>query len=204
MRTRFITAYTPDFEARAMALVESGAAHGWQIEAIPYDVDYGDWLLNMRHRPRIVLNELAKGRPVMWIDADSTIIGPCDELTVETMEAVADFAGCTLEPNALRNRRYRGMPQFWNDTELARHVCRRYAELSEQDVDCDDEWFLEAARLEAPDDVRWGIFGDLSCWVPGCHPMPPPDDVLILTKSSGRNPFRADGTRRSGRWKCYS
>ena len=81
MKPLFISYYTPDYKARALALMRSLRRHGLDFEVEPIE-EKGSWQADSQFKAKFIWEKMAqhydhtlcKGRPLVWIDADAEVL----------------------------------------------------------------------------------------------------------------------------------
>lgn len=144
-----VTGFTMEYYSHAESLAKDALCQGWPIHRYNY-ADRGSWIQNVAAKPDVVYAALTLlRRPVLWVDADSTILKGPDPEFWEGFRDV-DVAG-PLVTGERRDRKYYVGCLFFNWTEEAAHVARLWARACEtQSEPIGDEVGLEEARRRTP------------------------------------------------------
>lgn len=110
-----VSFYTPEYESELPTFIESLKKWEMEHELTPIK-NRGGWRANVGYKPEFLIKELKRhGRPVLFIDVDAIVEGPCDLL--RDIEEDYDFAGrFTLQPKPYNRpgatQPYRGNRHF--------------------------------------------------------------------------------------------
>lgn len=167
MRPILVTGHTPDYAEAAELLAMQVEAFGEEILIVPYE-DRGSWMRNIRAKADCLVRARAMfDRPLIWIDADSTMHrGLPSEDWIRWGEDY-DFSGPLVAFD--RPRKYYVGCLYFNNTAAGDALLIRWWQLCEADTDETgegDEHWLEHARLEREKDTRWGIMPVSYAWLP--------------------------------------
>jgi len=162
-----VTGYTPAYEEAAMILQMQAVTFGDDILLVPYE-DRGSWMRNIRAKADCLMSATRLfDRPVMWVDADSTMCRSVPEDDWSWFSEHYDFAGPLVRYK--RPRKYYVGCLFFNNTTVGAALLRRWWNLCERDTDEvgeSDEHWLEYARQELEGIVRWGDLPIKYAWLP--------------------------------------
>lgn len=181
-----VTGCTPDYRSKALALAESARSHGLPIEVIPF-ADQGRWIDNCRQKPILIDSLLrdrrpgAPTRPLLWIDADGTILQRLPADLMARLASQVDFAACPSRAGL--GRRYCTGTLWVNGTATAAHFVAHWAKLC-AGVDDSDEAQLQQACSVLPSNTRLGDLPHTLGWLP-CD-GPPTAETVIQHRLSGR------------------
>lgn len=189
-----ISFYSSEYACEVPGFIESLDRFGMKHEIVAIK-SLGSWRANVGYKPIFILDQLKNHqRPVLFIDVDAIIEGPCDRL--RNIEGRYDFAarfikqrplcrpgGVAGEPMSAQNLKHRedgktpkrllktttSGTTWWNYTEAAIQLLEAWQRNERGQYLLGQLVLAETWHHDQPEDLRTLRLPDSYCWHPGVN-----------------------------------